>query len=60
MTKYEKMRKLLQGAVLWSGGSDRPWEGDALTDPWLVDRLAFLSAFAPNDLIDQLAKEIDE
>lgn len=60
MTKYEKMRALLQDAVFWSGGSDRPWEGDALTNPWLVDRLAFLSAFAPDHLIDQLAKELAE
>jgi hypothetical protein len=59
-TKYEKMRALIEKETAWSRGSDRPWQGDALTTPWFLDRLAFLAANAPDHLIEDLIAKCAE
>ena len=53
-TKLEKMRGLIEREIAWSRGSDHPWQGDALTTPWFLERLAFLAASAPDHLIEDL------
>ena len=53
-TKLEKVKALVEREVAWSRGSDRPWQGDALTTPWFLERLAFLAANAPDHLIEDL------
>jgi len=52
--RYEIMKELIEKETCWSGGSDHPWQGDALVSPWLLDRLAFLAANAPPELIMDL------
>jgi hypothetical protein len=53
-TKYNRVRDLVARETFWSRGISHPWEGDALTTPWFLDRLAFLASHAPAELIEDL------